>query len=250
MVETRLNGKNPTDKTVNKVWGRPPRKITPKGGDGMNWVDNRMEINFDATYRCPLQCPKCMRQYYSRRGVPVDGIDTSLEDFEKIINWFDDIRFCGQVSDPSAHPKLIEMLQMCRDKDKKVKIHNAASHRPMKWYKKAFETYPEAVWEFGVDGLPKDSHKYRVNQDGEKLWKIMQWASKEGYRVDWQWIYFEYNWRDVPEGFRMARDNHINFITVTSHRWVHDDPLRPPYEVMKCKDVYELMELIESGYDG
>ena len=116
--------------------------------DDMNWVDNRMEINFDATYRCPLQCSKCMRQYYSRRGVPVDGIDTSLEDFEKIINWFDDIRFCGQVSDPSAHPKLIEMLQMCRDKDKRVKIHNAASHRPMKWYKKAFETYPEAVWEF------------------------------------------------------------------------------------------------------
>ena len=219
--------------------------------DGMNWMDNRLEINFDAGVRCALQCSKCMRRGYPQKlDKKVTGHDTSLEDFQKIINWFDDIRFCGQVSDPTAHPKFIEMLEMCRDAKKKVKIHNASSHRPVQWYKRAFAAYPEAVWEFGVDGLPKDSHKYRVNQDGEKLWNVMCWAAKRGYPVDWQWIFFEYNWRDVPQGLKMAQQNNINFISVTSHRWLMNDPLRPPYEVLKCKNVFEVIGLIESGFDG
>lgn len=216
----------------------------------MNWMDNRLELNFDATFRCPLECPKCMRQTYAKRGSKVEGVDCSLENFEKLTDWFTDMRFCGQVSDPTAHPKFLELLEICARKKLKVKVHNAASHKSIDWYKKAFATYPKAVWEFGLDGLPKDSHKYRVNQDGEKLWSVMKWARGEGYPIDWQWIYFDYNWRDIPQGFQMAEKYGINFITVTSHRWSINDPLRPPDEVMRCEDVYQLMELIESGYDG
>ena len=76
------------------------------------------------------------------------------------------------------------------------------------------------------------------------------YLSKRGYFVDWQWIFFEYNWRDVPQGLKMAQQNNINFISVTSHRWLMNDPLRPPYEVLKCKNVFEVIGLIESGFDG
>ena len=48
----------------------------------------------------------------------------------------------------------------------------------------------------------------------------------------------------------MASKHQINFITVTSHRWFKDDPLKPPYEVLKCKNVFEVIGLIESGFDG
>ena len=30
---------------------------------------------------------------------------------------------------------------------------------------------------FGIDGLPKDSHKYRINQDGEHLFDMMKLAN-------------------------------------------------------------------------
>ena len=204
------------------------------------------ELNFDTTYRCPLACPKCMRQKYKKRGLPIGGVDCSLESFDKLTDHFTSINFCGQVSDPTAGPKFIEMLEICRDKNTRVTVHTAASHKPIQWYKRAFQTCPNAVWEFGLDGLPETSHLYRVNQDGNKIWNVMKWASGEGYFVDWQWIYFDYNWRDVPKGFQMAKKHKINFITVTSHRWEPvNDPLRPPDEVMRCKDVYEVMDLIE-----
>ena len=58
--------------------------------DEMNWMDNRLEINFDAGVRCALQCSKCMRRHYpDKLDKKVTGHDTSLEDFQKIINWFD-----------------------------------------------------------------------------------------------------------------------------------------------------------------
>ena len=89
--------------------------------DEMNWMDNRLEINFDAGVRCALQCSKCMRRHYpDKLDKKVTGHDTSLEDFQKIINRFDDIRFCGQVSDPSAHPQFIEISQACAMVQKSV----------------------------------------------------------------------------------------------------------------------------------
>ena len=54
--------------------------------DEMNWMDNRLEINFDAGVRCALQCSKCMRRHYpDKLDKKVTGHDTSLEDFQKII---------------------------------------------------------------------------------------------------------------------------------------------------------------------
>ena len=53
--------------------------------DEMNWMDNRLEINFDAGVRCALQCSKCMRRHYpDKLDKKVTGHDTSLEDFQKI----------------------------------------------------------------------------------------------------------------------------------------------------------------------
>jgi len=35
----------------------------------------------------------------------------------------------------------------------------------MHWYESAFESNPNAEWHFGLDGLPEESHLYRINQD-------------------------------------------------------------------------------------
>jgi len=220
----------------------------------MTILDNKVfternNINIDITYRCPLACLSCMRKRYVDKGNPIDGIDMSIESFEKITDFFTRINFCGQVSDPTAHPKFIQFLEICKRKRNEVEIHNAASHRSFDWYKKAFQAYPEAIWEFGLDGLPEDSHNYRKNQNGPKLWEVMKWASGEGYLVDWQWIYFIYNYRDVPKGYEMAKEHKINFITVHSDRWGKTiKHLKPPEAIMKCNDVYEVMNLLESGY--
>ena len=48
----------------------------------------------------------------------------------------------------------------------------------MSWYIKAFKANINARWIFGIDGLPNESHNYRVNQDGEKLFNVIVESKK------------------------------------------------------------------------
>jgi MoaA/NifB/PqqE/SkfB family radical SAM enzyme len=150
-------------------------------------VLSRRSINLDITYRCTLECPKCLR-----RVVPTNNLDDlSLENFKKIIKHFDQIEFCGQISDPIFHPQFIEFLKLTTNK--RVFVHTAASHKSMDWYMDAFSANKNAIWEFGIDGLPQDSHKYRINQNGEYLFKVMKAGVELGNDIRWQYIIFKYN---------------------------------------------------------
>jgi len=190
----------------------------------------RKKINIDITYRCPLMCPNCQRQTrFTSKGLKVPGEDISLENFEKISKHFKRINFCGQVSDPVHHPNFLEILEITRRNNNSVSVHHASAAKPEKWYPKAFKANPNATWWFGIDGLPEDSHKYRVNQDGEKLFRIML-ESKKYLKTDpiWQYIIFNYNENDIDYARLLAEKSGVNFMTLLSSRWIgENDPLRP-----------------------
>ena len=214
----------------------------------MDWITNRKgaAFNIDISTKCPLQCPKCMRTGYKP---PLSVQDCTIEEFDKITDFFSFVSFCGQISDPTAHPNFIDFLKMTFDKDVRTSVHTAATHRPIDWYKKVFQSNPNAHWQFGLDGLPKDSHQYRINQDGEKLWEVMKMGSKMGINVTWQWIIFKYNWKDLKIGLSMSHDYGINLLPVTSHRWVKNDQLKPPQEVIECDNIEDIFSLIEDQND-
>jgi MoaA/NifB/PqqE/SkfB family radical SAM enzyme len=110
-----------------------------------------------------------------------------------------------------------------------VEIHNAASQKSKEYFIKCFKANPHAQWIFGIDGLPEESHKYRVNQDGKKLFNIMI-ESKKHLEVTpvWQYIIFNYNEDHIEEAKQMAKENGVGFMLVQSSRWNdNDDPLRP-----------------------
>ena len=164
-------------------------------------------INLDITTRCTLQCPQCTRTWYYNKRPP--GSDMTVDQFKKILDYFDGILFCGQYSDPIYHPKFIEFLQMCVNKDN-VRVNTAASHRSIDWYKQAFEANPNAWWRFGIDGLPKDSHRYRVNQDGEKLFDVMLMAKDMGLYVEWQVLAFDYVIPQLNQIKQLAAKHNLN----------------------------------------
>ena len=188
---------------------------------------SRRQLNLDVTYKCPLACSKCKRITYKKNKIPIGGHDLSIKDFEKLIKFYNYINFCGQVSDPTAHPKFKDMLEILYERKIGCRIHTAASHKSFDWYKEAFNVNMNASWEFGLDGLPEESHKYRVNQDGEKLWEIMKWGAKNGNIIDWQWIFFKYNENNWEKGQRLAKKHGINLINMHSNRFDNNDPLEP-----------------------
>tara|TARA_Y100001973_G_C5181794_1_gene325337 strand:+ start:493 stop:1128 length:636 start_codon:yes stop_codon:yes gene_type:complete len=187
-------------------------------------------LNIDITHRCALECPRCQRQTQFRdRGKRVYGVDISLEDIKKLAAFYKCFDFCGQLSDPVHHPKFIEILAYLRSVNVKCYVHNASSAKSLDWYIKAWKANTSATWIFGIDGLPNESHKYRVNQDGEKLFKIMCESKKYlNTRSVWQYIIFNYNEDHLEEAKRMADEHDLFFIQKQSSRWLaHDDPFMP-----------------------
>ena len=209
------------------------------------------KINIDSTHRCPLECPKCQRQAIRRAGHKVPGKDMPWGDFIKIANYFErGLLFCGQVSDPTANPLLIDMLKYCYKKNIPVSLNTAASHKPIEWYEKAFEANPDGVWMFGIDGLPKDSHIYRVNQNGPKLYEVMKLCAKKCKTSVWQYIVFKYNENDIEEARGMAKANNIQFDLVFSGRWNYGNdrfkPRNPNLYVNRYNEDIRLFKNIKS----
>ena len=200
----------------------------PRGGEviKMNKV-----VDVDITNKCTLKCSACARQNFDDPKM-IPGGDASIKDFQNILDYFDDVYLCGSYGDPIFNPNTIKFLKMAYDQNKFIQVHTAASHKPMSWYEEAFKANPNARWVFACDGLPKDSHKYRKNQDGEKMFEIMKIAKQHlNTTPQWQYIIFNYNENNIEEAKKMASDNGLEFILVQSSRWRDDngkpDPLRP-----------------------
>ena len=183
-------------------------------------IDRRL-INLDITTRCTLACPQCRRTVYKNLGWKIEGGNMSFEDFKKVHNFFDTLSFCGGVSDPIYHPQFIEFLEY--SKDKEVEVHTAASHQPEDWYRSAFNSNSKAQWIFGLDGLPHESHKYRVNQDGDKLFGIMKMAVDMGIDVVWQYLIFDYNKNHIEESRALAEG--MTFFTMQPRDFKSGKPL-------------------------
>lgn len=184
-------------------------------------------VNIDITNRCPLMCHECQRQQPNPK-VRKWGGDISMENFQKTINYFNRINFCGQRSDPIHHPKFLDMLKMCNDKNIITSIHTASTYKPLEWFSEAFNVLPTARWWFGLDGKPEDSPKYRVNQDGFKMLEIMKLAGKTlKVKPYWQYIVFNFNQHYIDEMMIIAEDIGVELLVLDSYRWENSEWLKP-----------------------
>jgi len=191
---------------------------------------NRRSINIDIGFRCSLECPKCQRQTQHRNlGLKVPGYDLTESEIRKLANFYKEFVFCGQLSDPIHHPQFARILRILRFKDVGCRVHNASSHKPEKAFIECFEANPDATWIMGIDGLPEESHKYRINQDGEKLFRMMLEAKKILKKPPiWQYIIFKYNEHNIEKAKTMADKHDLPFLLVQSSRWKGDEDYLKP----------------------
>lgn len=194
-----------------------------------NYFLNRRTINIDITFRCPLECSKCQRQTKWRYlGKKVPGRDFNLNEIDKISNFYKIFVFCGQYSDPVHHPKFPQILKMLYNKNVACEVHNAASQKSKEYFTKCFKANPSAQWVFAIDGLPEESHKYRINQDGKKLFDVMCESKKYLLKKPiWQYIVFRYNENHIEQAKQMAKDIDVNLLLIQSSRWNRQDPYKP-----------------------
>lgn len=187
--------------------------------------------SIDAAVGCTLACPACRRQWHKTRGLPPNenGKNMCLFEIQALNNFYTCFQINGQISDPVMNPDLDVILRCIRNRTS-CNIHTAATP---KWlgedhYRKLFAANTNIKWIFGIDGLPKDSHQYRVGQDGEKLFNMMLIAKEMGLDTCWQYIVFKYNENDVEEARELAHKHGLSLELTISSRWSDEnDPLRP-----------------------
>ena len=191
-------------------------------------ADRKRSIVIDASNKCSLQCHKCGRQWYMDNKRKIPGETLSLENFTKLTNYYNSfIEFCGQISDITMNPNLKDFLKVTHDKGIPTKVSTAASYRSSDWYIDCFNANRNAEWMFGIDGMPEESHWYRKNQNGEKLFDIMIKGRELGMKIRWQYIIFRYNQNSIEEAKALARQHGIVFELNYSSRWDKNDPYKP-----------------------
>ena len=189
----------------------------------------KIGFNIDITDKCVLACPRCMRQ--AKPGLHKRGGDLTAENFRKVAKVFNRISWCGQMGDPIYHSDMHSLLDVAIDEQTDLSIATNGFGKKDKWWDISYEKVAQIKkhrWVFGVDGLPKDSHNYRVNQDGEAVFRQMIRGVNAGNNIIWQYIVFSYNEDNIEEAQKMAKDNGIQFMLVESSRWyTDDDHLKP-----------------------
>jgi len=185
-------------------------------------------INIDAGFRCTLECPGCARTKFTRKGKKIPGKDLTIDQFDKLTDYFKRVSFCGTWSDPIFNKNLIEFLKICKEKNISTEISNAASHKPVQWYEEAFKANKDVWWHFGIDGLPEESHKHRKNQDGVKLFDMMLTAKYLGLNVIWQYIVFDYNEDHIEKAIKLAKMHKLKINLIESTRdFIPDSGIEP-----------------------
>lgn len=161
------------------------------------------------------------------------GYNLTVDQFKKIIKYYNEfVEFTGQRGDVVLNPNLPEFLRLTYGAGIRTKVCTAAGYRDKDWYIDCFKANPDCEWVFGIDGLPHQSHLYRKNQDGEKLFDIMVESTQHLTKKPvWQYIVFNYNENNIEEASRMASDHNITFELNISARWDgEDDPFMPKGE--------------------
>jgi MoaA/NifB/PqqE/SkfB family radical SAM enzyme len=167
-----------------------------------------------------------MRQTYP--GLHKRGSDISLDSMTKIANTFNTISFCGQMGDPIYHPRFIDILKICKNNN--VGISTNGYGKSLEWYEEAAFVSNKQKWLFALDGLPHQSHLYRVNQDGNQVFKTMKHMVTLGADILWKYIIFKYNQDSITEAEQLAKDNNIPFMLIESSRWDESyDELKPDF---------------------
>ena len=192
----------------------------------LNFI-KKVSINVETTNKCILKCPGCerndIRTEKDKQLVKEkikSGSDIPLATVEKIFNFFNQINFCGQISDPIYHKNFLGLLELTNKfKGKMIIISTNGSHKPIEWFQKAFTTAPHVKWVFALDGLPNTSPIYRINQKSYEVWEAMKLGASILDRMIWKYIVFKYNEHQIDEARQLAKQHNIYLILAKSSRW-------------------------------
>ncbi len=188
--------------------------------------------NIETSSVCILHCKMCFRNkinYEKGSKQNNEFLESlretevlSLENFEKMLSFFQSVTLCGNYSDPVYWKHLrpaLELLNQPKYKHKKMVINTAAHAPNIEWYKETFDIASKQVeWRFGLDGLVANADTYRQGQNTQLILDAMILGASMQKPITWVYIIMKYNKLFVDQAKDIARKNNIKFLQVYSDR--------------------------------
>tara|TARA_B100000085_G_scaffold70905_1_gene63573 strand:- start:10268 stop:11023 length:756 start_codon:yes stop_codon:yes gene_type:complete len=190
-------------------------RVTDTYAKEQRWV----RPNLDISHRCILRCPQCIRQKHTSQDQIRRSFDIEDKDFQKILDYYPNITFCGQISDPIYHPNFLNFLRMADEQKKCLRIATNGSGMTKDWWYEAYDYgLGRNAWYFGVDGIDEKSELYRIGSNFKEVWKYMKLGRDLGHNVVWQYIIFGYNEHEVDEAIKIAKEEDFSLVLVNTNR--------------------------------
>jgi MoaA/NifB/PqqE/SkfB family radical SAM enzyme len=169
-------------------------------------------LNIEHTSMCNLLCPQCARVVDGKTSPELFMREMTLEEYkrilpEKLCKQLGHIFFCGNYGDPCAAIEFFDCVKYLRSHDVKLTIYTNGSMRGTRWWRDLANILSDKCKVvFAIDGLKDTNHLYRVNS---RFNRVIQNASafiEEGGNARWDYLVFDYNYHQVGEAKKMAKD--------------------------------------------
>ena len=180
--------------------------------------------NIDASYRCVFRCPQCVRQKTYTQNQIKRSFDIGVNELQKILDFYNTMNFCGQISDPIYHPQFLLFLKMCAEQNKFTKISTVGGGKDDNWWDEAFSYgVGKNAWYFGVDGIDEKSELYRVGSNFKEVWSRMLHGRDKGHNIVWQYIIFDFNIDDMDKAVEIAKQENFSLLFINTNRPFNPD---------------------------
>lgn len=204
-------------------------------------LNTAMELYFELTSRCRLECPKCARitdkGNFKVTDISLDLIKKGIDEFQPT-----SMIFSGNYGDPIYYPKMFDLLQYLQSINMPFFMETNGSGKSKDWWKQ-FKSYLKTgdVIAFSIDGLEDTNHLYRKNAKWTDITNGLEVLSNSTV-LFWKFIIFKHNEHQILDAYRLAKSYGMKFILVGSNRFDDNDPLKPTITTEQAREL-----LIQNG---
>lgn len=164
-------------------------------------INDITEIDIETSNICNLKCPLCLRQHkefkhaFVQKFIDFENVKIVLNKFKNL----DTLSICGDASEPTLHPQLINFLDYLKENKPNIFIElytNGSTHDVYYWKElnKHFNLNSSVI--FTICGITQHTHSmYRVNSNLKNVIEnALAFKNGNQYKNDYmKYIRFEYN---------------------------------------------------------
>lgn len=190
-------------------------------------------FHIEPTNICTLKCPRCSRTKFIER-FPTKWKNKQLN-LDHLKSFLDiDLKnkfftLSGDYGDPIYYKDLFALVSWLKMQGANISLHTNGSYQTKNWWEELVSYLDKSDRiTFGIDGVPDNFTKYRINADWLSIKTGIEVAADKVHTI-WQYILFSYNTDYPQEAKQLSKELGIDeFAIIKSSRWDSlGDPYRP-----------------------